>query len=136
MNQNCSLSNHYIANIKQHYCRSFSLDSDHSSHYFIKCFLCNSSHFIKDCEFLSDVKQDAQKKASRSTAVKLHRLTAVKLYQNSVYKEKEKRYRVFDTEVSDSDDDDFFSEFKEKKKVNNEIIALFKKAVSKMLKFK
>jgi len=62
-------------------------------------------------------------------------LTAVKLYQNSVYKEKEKRYRVFDAEVSDSNDDDFFSEFKEKEKVNNEIAALFKKTVSKMLKF-
>jgi len=68
--------------------------------------------------------------------VKLYRLTAVKLYQKSVYKEKEKRHRVFDTEVSDSNDDDFFSEFKEKKKVNNEITALFKKTVSKMLKSK
>jgi len=63
-------------------------------------------------------------------------LTAVKLYQNSVYKEKEKRYRVFNTEISDSNDDDFFSEFEKKKKVNNEIAALFKKTVSKMLKFK
>ncbi len=62
-------------------------------------------------------------------------MTAVKLYQNSVYKEKEKRHRVFDAEVSDSNDDDFFSEFKEKEKVNNEIAALFKKTVSKMLKF-
>jgi len=63
-------------------------------------------------------------------------LTAVKLYQKSVYKEKEKRYRVFNIEVSDSDDDDFFSEFKEKKKINNEITVLFKKTVSKMLKSK
>jgi len=61
-------------------------------------------------------------------------LTAVKLYQKSVYKEKEKRHRVFDVEVSDSDNDDFFSEFEEKKKVSDEITALFKKAVSKMLK--
>jgi len=61
-------------------------------------------------------------------------LTAVKLYQKSVYKEKEKRHRVFDAEVSDSNDDDFFSEFKEKKKINNEITALFKKTVSKMFK--
>ena len=61
-------------------------------------------------------------------------MTAVKLYQKSVYKEKEKRHRVFDVEVSDSNDDDFFSEFKEKEKVNNEIAALFKKTVSKMLK--
>jgi len=58
------------------------------------------------------------------------------LYQKSVYKEKEKRYRVFDAEVSNSNDNDFFSEFKEKEKVNNEIAALFKKIISKMLKFK
>jgi len=63
-------------------------------------------------------------------------LIVVKLYQKSVYKEKEKRYKVFNIEVSDSNDDDFFSKFKEKKKVNNEIAALFKKTVSKMLKFK
>jgi len=68
--------------------------------------------------------------------IKLHRLTAVKLYQKSVYKEKEKRHRVFNAEVSDSNDDDFFSKFKEKKKVSNEIAALFKKAVSKIFKFK
>jgi len=61
-------------------------------------------------------------------------LTAVKLYQKLVYKEKEKRHRVFDAEVSDSNDDDFFSEFEEKKKINNEITALFKKTVSKMFK--
>jgi len=58
------------------------------------------------------------------------------LYQKSVYKEKEKRYRVFDAEVSNSNDNDFFSEFKEKEKVNNEIAALFKKIISKILKFK
>jgi len=58
------------------------------------------------------------------------------LYQKLVYKEKEKRHRAFDTEVSDSNDDDFFSESEEKEKVNDEIAALFKKAVSKMLKFK
>jgi len=63
-------------------------------------------------------------------------LTAVKLYQKSIYKEKEKKYRVFNAEVSDSDDDDFFSEFKEKEKVSNEITVLFKKTVSKMLKSK
>ncbi len=69
-------------------------------------------------------------------AVKLYRLTAVKLYWKSVYKEKEKRYRVFNAEVNDSNDDDFFSEFKEKEKINNEIAALFKKTVSKIFKFK
>jgi len=68
--------------------------------------------------------------------IKLHRLTAVKLYQKSVYKEKEKRHRVFNAEVSDSNNDDFFSEFEEKEKVNNEIAALFKKTVSKMFKSK
>jgi len=61
-------------------------------------------------------------------------LTAVKLYQKSVYKEKEKRHRVFDTEVSDSNDDVFFSESNEKEKVSDEIAALFKKTVSKMFK--
>jgi len=61
-------------------------------------------------------------------------LTAVKLYQKSVYKEKEKRHKVFNTEVSNNDNNDFFSEFKKKEKVNNEIAALFKKTVSKMLK--
>ncbi len=68
--------------------------------------------------------------------VKLYRLTAVKLYQKSVCKEKEKRYRVFNIKINNNNDDDFFSEFKEKEKVNNEIAALFKKTVSKMLKFK
>ncbi len=58
------------------------------------------------------------------------------MYQKSVYKEKEKRYRVFDIKVSDSNDDDFFSEFKEKEKINNEIAALFKKTVNKMFKSK
>jgi len=60
--------------------------------------------------------------------IKLHRLTAVKLYQKSVYKEKGKRHRAFDAEVSDSDDDDFFSESDEEEKVSNEIAALFKEA--------
>jgi len=72
--------NYYTADIKQHYCRLFSLDSNHSSYYFIKCFLCNDSHFIKDCEFFSNVKQNAQKKTNRLTVIKLYRLTAVKLY--------------------------------------------------------
>ncbi len=70
------------------------------------------------------------------TVIKLYRLTAVKLYWKSVYKEKEKRYKVFDAEVNNSNDDDFFFKFKEKEKINNEITALFKKTVSKMLKFK
>ncbi len=63
-------------------------------------------------------------------------MTAVKLYQKSVYKEKEKKYKVFDAEINDSNDDDFFFKFKEKKKINNKIAALFKKTVSKILKFK
>ncbi len=61
-------------------------------------------------------------------------MTAVKLYQKSVYKEKEKRYKVFDTEVSDSDDDDSFSESDEKEKVSDEIAVLSKKTASKMPK--
>jgi len=63
-------------------------------------------------------------------------LTAVKLYQKSVYKEKEKRYRVFNAKVNDNNNDDFFSKSEKKEKVNNEITALFKKTVSKMLKSK
>ena len=56
------------------------------------------------------------------------------MHQKSVYKDKAKKQRVFDAEVSDSDDNDFFFEFKEKEKVNNEIAVLFKKTVSKMFK--
>ncbi len=56
------------------------------------------------------------------------------MYQKLVYKEKEKKHKVFDAEVSDSDNDNFFFKFKEK--VNDEITALFKKTVSKILKFK
>jgi len=63
-------------------------------------------------------------------------LIAVKLYQKSVYKEKEKRYRVFNAKVNDNNNDDFFSKSEKKEKVNNEITALFKKTVSKMLKSK
>jgi len=66
----------------------------------------------------------------------LYRLIAVKLYKKSVYKEKEKRYRVFNTEINNNNDDDFFSEFKEKEKINNEIAALFKKTINKIFKFK
>jgi len=65
----------------------------------------------------------------------MSRLIVVKLYQKSVYKDKNKRHRAFDAEINDSDDDDFFFEFEEKKKFNDEIVALFKKTVSKMFKF-
>jgi len=58
------------------------------------------------------------------------------LYWKSVYKEKEKRYRVFNVEVSDNNNDDFFFKFKKKEKVNNKIAALFKKTISKILKSK
>jgi len=65
----------------------------------------------------------------------MNKLIVIKLYQKSVYKDKNKKHRTFDAKVNDSDDDDFFSEFKEKKKVSDEIIVLFKKIVSKMFKF-
>ncbi len=55
------------------------------------------------------------------------------MYWKSVYKEKEKRYRVFDAEINDSNDDDFFSKSEEKEKVSNEIAALFKKTVMTLL---
>jgi len=60
----------------------------------------------------------------------------IKLHQKSVYKNKNKKQKVFNAKVSDSDDDDFFSEFEKKKKINDEITALFKKIVSKMFRFK
>jgi len=56
----------------------------------------------------------------------------IKLHQKSIYKSK--KHKAFDTEVNDSNDDNFFFEFKEKKKINNEITVLFKKTVNKMLK--
>ncbi len=66
--------------------------------------------------------------------IKLYRLTTVKLHQKSIYKDKEKRHRVFDAEVNDNNN--FFFDLKNEKKVNNEIDVLFKKTVSKILKFK
>ncbi len=36
--------------------------------------------------------------------------------------------------LNDNNDDDFFFKFKEKEKINNEITALFKKIISKILK--
>jgi len=66
----------------------------------------------------------------------MNRLIVIKLHQKSVYKDKNKKHRAFDAEINDSDDNDFFFEFKKKKKVNNEIAALFKKTVSKMFKSK
>ncbi len=58
------------------------------------------------------------------------------MYWKSIYKEKEKRYKVFNVKVNNNNDDDFFSEFEEKEKVNNEIAALFKKIISKIFKSK
>ena len=63
----------------------------------------------------------------------LCKLTAVNLYQKSVYKDKEKRYRVFNTKISDGNDNDFFFKFNKKKKVSNKIAALFKKIVMILL---
>jgi len=53
-----------------------------------------------------------------------------------IYKNKNKKHKIFNAEVSDSNDDDFFSEFKDEKKVSDEIVILFKKTVNKMFKFK
>jgi len=60
----------------------------------------------------------------------------IKLHQKSIYKNKNKKYRAFNTEIDDSDDDDFFSEFEKKKKISNEITVLFKKIINKIFKFK
>ncbi len=46
---------------------------------------------------------------------KINKLIAIKSHQKSVYKDKNKKHKAFDAEVNNSDDDDFFSEFKEKK---------------------
>ena len=45
----------------------------------------------------------------------MNKLITIKLHQKSVYKDKNKKHRAFDAKVNDSDDDDFFSKFKEKK---------------------
>jgi len=66
----------------------------------------------------------------------MSRLTAIKLHQKLVYKNKNKKHKTFNAKVNDSNDDDFFSEFKKKKKVSDEITVLFKKTVNKMFKFK
>jgi len=46
------------SNIKQHYYKLFNLNNNYSFYCFIKCFLYNSFYFIKDCKFLSDIKQN------------------------------------------------------------------------------
>jgi len=63
----------------------------------------------------------------------MSKLIVIKLHQKSVYKDKNKKHRAFDTKVNESDDDDFFSEFEKKKKVSDEITALFKKTVMTFL---
>jgi len=65
----------------------------------------------------------------------MSRSITIKLHQKSVYKDKNKKHRTFDAEIDDSDDDNFSFEF-EKKKVSDEITALFKKTVSKIFKSK
>jgi len=40
----------------------------------------------------------------------------IKLHQKSVYRDKSKRYKTFNAEINESNDNDFFSEFKKKKK--------------------
>ena len=65
----------------------------------------------------------------------MNKLTAVKLHCKLRFKCKKKRHKVFNTEIS-NDTVFFFLNFKEKKKINDEIAALFKKTVSKMFKFK
>jgi len=64
----------------------------------------------------------------------MNRLITIKLHKKSVYKDKNKRHKAFNTKINESNDDNFFSEFKEKKKISDEITVLFKKTVSKMFK--
>jgi len=64
------------------------------------------------------------------------RSIAVKLHQKLVYKNKNKKYRAFNAEINDSNNNEFFFEFEQKKKVKNEIAVLFKKIINKMFKFK
>jgi len=46
----------------------------------------------------------------------MNKSITIKLHQKSVYKDKNKKHRTFDAEVNNSDDNDFFSEFKKKRK--------------------
>jgi len=64
----------------------------------------------------------------------VNRLIIIKLHQKSVYRDKNKNYRAFDAEVNESNNNDFFSEFEEKKKISDEITTMFKKTVSKIFK--
>ncbi len=64
----------------------------------------------------------------------MNKLIVVKLHCKLRFKYKKKRYRIFNTEIS-NDTDFFFLNLKDKKKFNNKIAALFKKTVSKIFKF-
>jgi len=57
----------------------------------------------------------------------------IKLHCKLRFKHKKKRHKVFNTEINN--DTVFFLNLKDKKKINNEIAVLFKKTVSKILKF-
>jgi len=59
----------------------------------------------------------------------------IKLHYKLRFKHKKKRYKVFNAEIS-NDTVFFFLDLENKNKINDEIIALFKKIVNKILKFK
>jgi len=57
----------------------------------------------------------------------------IKLHQKSVYKDKSKRHRTFDAKINDSNDDDFFSEFKKKKKSTMRLLFCSRKLLVRCL---
>ncbi len=65
----------------------------------------------------------------------MNKLIMIKLHCKLRFKYKKKKYKVFNTKIN-NDIIFFFLNSKEKKKISNEIAALFKKTVNKILKFK
>jgi len=59
----------------------------------------------------------------------------IKLHCKLKFKYKKKRYKTFNIKINNKTFF-FFLDLKDKEKVNNEIVTLFKKTVSKMLKSK
>ncbi len=59
----------------------------------------------------------------------------IKLHYKLRFKCKKKRYKTFNTEIS-NDTVFFFLNLKDKEKINNKITVLFKKTVNKIFKFK
>ena len=65
----------------------------------------------------------------------MNKLTVIKLDCKLRFKYKKKRHKTFNIKIN-NDTIFFFLDLEDEKKVNNEIVTLFKKTVSKMFKFK